>query len=319
MRYYSRRVAERPRLYPVHVQLAEAFFDRAQETHDPSFLRQARESLDRSIAIQPTFEAFLLHARIAAFAHRFETALAWAGRAVAAAVYPNDPAVAAVTSEALLGLGRADEARRLLPPPGTPLSDFHAAAALGRWLAEKKDFDAARGAYSRAAALALEAKVPVRAAWAEVMAAGTWIDSGRPAEAEPHLVRAAELAPPTEELEIHRAEVLEARGREEEALASYDRLRRESPDPLLPHRAYLLARRLGKGEAAERYLREAEAGYERAIGAGEVYTLGALAQLYADAGIHLERALALARENLKYKRDPEAVATLAAVRARLGS
>lgn len=319
VRYYSRRVAAHPRLYPVHVQLAEAYFDRARETRDPSFLARARESLERSLAIQPTFEAFLLHARIAAFAHRFETALEWAARAGTAAVYPKDPAVTAVTAEALLGLGRADEARRLLPPAGAPLTDFHTAAALGRWLAERKEFDAARRAYSRAAELALEARVPVRAAWAEVMAAGTRIDSGRPAEAEAHLRRAAGLAPGTEELEIHRAEVLEATGRTAEALATYDKLRKESPDPLLPHRAYLLASRAGKTEAAERYLREAEAGYERVIAGGEIYTLGALAQLYADAGVRLDRALALAEENLKYKRDSEAVATLAAVKARLGS
>ena len=316
--YYARRVSEHPRLYPVQVQLAEAYFDRAGETHDPSFLRKARESVDRSLSIQPSFEAFLLQARIAAYAHRFEAALDWAARAGSSAVYPNDPAVTAVTVEALLGLGRAEEARRLLPPEGAPLTEFHTAAALGRGVAQEKEFDEARTAYSRAAALALEAGVPERAAWAEVMAAGTRIDSGRPAEAEPHLRAASRLAPGSRDLKLHEAEVLEATGRLEEALAIYERLRTEYPDPLLSHRAYRLAQRIGKGAAAEAYLREAEKGYERVRASGEIYTLGALAQLYADAGIHLDRALELARENLKYKRDPEAVATIAAVRARLG-
>jgi tetratricopeptide (TPR) repeat protein len=315
--YYSRRAAEHPRLYPVHVQLAEAYFDRAGETHDPSLLRKARESVERSLSIQPSFEAFLLQARMAAYLHRFEAALDWAGRAGAAAVYPNDPAVTAVTVEALLGLGRAEEAGRLLPPAGAPLNDFHTAAALGRWLAQKKEFDGARAAYSRAAALALEAGVPERAAWAEVMAAGTRIDSGRPAEAEPHLRAASRLAPGSIDLKLHEAEVLEATGRPEEALDVYERLRREFPDPVLSHRAYRLAERIGNRAAAETYLREAERGYEAVLGSGEIYTLGALAQLYADAGIHLERALELAEENLKNKRDPEAVATIAAVRARL--
>lgn len=315
--YYSRRVAEQPRLYPVHVQLAEAYLDRAAETHDPSFLKRARESVGRSLAIQPSFEAFLLQARIAAYSHRFEAALEWAARAGAAAVYPNDPAVTAVTVEALLGLGRAGEARARLPTAAAPLTDFHTAAALGRWLGENKEFDAARDAYSRAAALALEAGVPARAAWAEVMAAGTRIDSGRPADAEPHLRTASKLAPAGPELRLHEAEVLEATGRGSEALALYERLRTASADPLISHRAYLLAQRLGKRAAAETYLREAEAGYGRVIASGEIYTLGALAQLYADAGIHLERALELAQENLKHKRDAEAVATLAAVKARL--
>jgi len=50
--------------------------------------------------------------------------------------------------------------------------------------------------------------------------------------------------------------------------------------------------------------------------AGEVYTLGELARLYRDAG-DLERAEALAVENLRYVRDAEAVATLDSTRAAL--
>lgn len=319
IRYYSRRVDREPRLYPVHVQLAEAFFDKAREEHEPAHLAKARESLARSLSIQPTFEAFLLEARLATYAHRFAVALDWAKRAAEAAVYPNDPAVTAITVEALLGLGRADEARRLLPAAGAVLTDFHTAAALGRYLAEAGDFDPAHAAYVRAAALAREAGVPRLAAWAQVMAAGTLIDSGRPEAARPHLGEASRLGPKTEDLRMHEAELLEATGRAAEALAAYEDLRKDSADPVVPHRAYRLARALGEEGRAERYLREAERGYLGPVAAGEVYTLGALAQLYADAGIHLERALDLARENLKYKADAEAVATLAAVRARLGS
>jgi len=63
----------------------------------------------------------------------------------------------------------------------------------------------------------------------------------------------------------------------------------------------------------------AEQGLERPLAAGEVYTLGALARLYADAGRNLDRALALAQENLLWKRDREAFATLRAVEARLAA
>ncbi len=319
IRFYSRRVIEQPRLYPVHVQLAEAYFEKAKKAYEPALLARARESLGRSLAIQPTFEAFLFSARLACYAHRFDDALAWTARAAEAAVYPNDPAVTATQVEALMGLGRADEARRLLPPLGAAVAEFHTAAALGRWLGEAKDFGAAHAAYSRAAALARQAGVPPLAAWAEIMRAGTLIDSGRPEAARPHLEAASRLGPKTDDLRLHEAELLEATGRAAEALAAYEALRKDSPDPVVPHRAYLLARSLGQSEAAERNLREAERGYLRPVAAGEVYTLGALAQLYADAGINLERALDLARENLKYKRDAEALATLAAIRARLGS
>ena len=92
----------------------------------------------------------------------------------------------------------------------------------------------------------------------------------------------------------------------------------ERADPELDGRAFLVARALGDEERARRHFEAAERGFRVAIDAGEVYTLGALARLYCDAGVRLDAALGLARRNLEYRRDIEAKATLADVRGKLG-
>jgi len=118
---------------------------------------------------------------------------------------------------------------------------------------------------------------------------------------------------------VHRAKLNEREGRLAEALLVYESILGDDPDPAIEARAFVVASRLGREESAARHFAAAEQGLERPLGAGEVYTLGALARLYADAGRNLDRALALAKENLRWKRDREAFAALQAVEARLAA
>jgi tetratricopeptide (TPR) repeat protein len=100
--------------------------------------------------------------------------------------------------------------------------------------------------------------------------------------------------------------VLEAQGHPAAALASYEALLARDDDPEVRRRAAGLARRLGRREEARRHVEAAERSLSRAVDAGEVYPLEALARLYHEAGIHPERARRLARRNLEYKRDRSA-------------
>lgn len=314
IRYYSSRLAEHPRLYPVHAQLGEAYLDKARETFDPVWLGRAHSALLRSHEIQPNYPAMKLMAALAAYRHRFEEALEWVERA--SRTSPDDPDLAALGVEALLGLGRVDRARALLPPPGEPPEHFSEAAALGQWLLSQERYDEAVELFRAGAELARRAGAPAGEAWAEVRAAGAFLDSGRPEEALPHLERAEALDPESLDLRLHRSEYLEARGEIQAALRMLEKVARG--DPEVHRRAYLLSRRLGRERAAARHLAAATRGLERPAEAGEVYTLGALAQLYCDAGLHLDRALELARRNLVYQRDGASRAALACVVEKMG-
>lgn len=311
IRYYEGRIQEHPRLDPAYVALGAAYLDLARQTHDPAPLAAARKAADQALAIQPSLEAYKLHAAASDFAHRFEDALAWARKARAAA--PEDDGVTALMVEAYMGLGRDEEARKLLPGEDHPPRHFHGAAALGQWLLAQGRYDEAAASFSQAAGFAARAAVPKLEAWAEAQAAGALLDSGRPDEARPHLARAAELAPDSPLVALHTAELDLAEGRKAEALAVYDRLLEHRDDPEIHRRAFLLSRELGRAKEAERHFRAAETIDRRALDAGEIYSMESLARLYCEAGVHLDEARRLAEESFRYKRDRTARQTLACV------
>jgi tetratricopeptide (TPR) repeat protein len=317
VRHYERRVREHPNLYPAWISLGAAHLDLARRSLDPAELAAAREAADRSLAIQPSLEGYKLRAAAEAFGHRFAEAVEWGMRARTAAAEGEDAGVTALLVEAWLGLGRSDEAQRLLGDVDRPPERFHAAAALGLWWLASGGADEAEAAFVEAARLAREAGVPALEAWAWVRAAGVRLDTGRPDLARPHLARAAAIAPDDFELAIHRAELAHAEGRDDEAVDRYLRLLRRRDDPEIHRRAFLLLRERGPEAAADRHLRAAERIYRRAIDAGEVYTLEGLARLYCDAGIHLDEAERLAEANLRHKRDRTAREALACVRESL--
>jgi hypothetical protein len=311
--YYRTRVAQNPRLYPVWIQLGDAYLDKAKETSDPSWLARAHAAAARSMAIQETYAAYHLKARLAGHAHRFEESLAWARKAAAAAAMPPDYQMLALEVEALVGMGRLADAKALLPADEAAIDDFFVAAALARVANEEQRLAVAAKHYARAGVLAQALGSQRHVAWAEAMVGGMLADSGSFAAALPHLDKARALGGCTEEA-VHRAEVLAGLGRGREALAAYGSLVTRVPDPSIHHAAFQLAEQLGDTAAAAEHYRAAERGYRSVLAAGEVYTLGALAQLLldgkGDANEAANEALQLARRNLEHKRDREAVATL---------
>ncbi len=319
IRFYSAKAAVYPRSWPVQVQLASAYLGKARLTYAPVWLEKSTAAIEASLAIQPNFEAFKMKARTLNYAHRFEQAIAWARRAQEVIAPEPDSEITALLVDAYMGLGRYDDAARILPPPGSRTGDLHAAGAMGSWLASQKRWDEAVEAFSEAASLARAVHVHEVAVWAEVNAAGIFIDSGRFEAARPHLEAAARLDPGNVEWQIHWAEFLEAKERKLEALSIYAELASELDNPSIHQRALRVARELGLESESAHHFHAAEKGYQTVLDAGEIYSLEGLARLYADEEIRLDHALALAERNLEYKRDVEAFITLAHVRERAGS
>jgi tetratricopeptide (TPR) repeat protein len=317
--FYVKKLSEHPRLFAVYTQLGAAYLEKARETHDPAFLARGRDAVKHSVAIQPNFPAFKVMAGLCNFAHQFECALEWGRRAAVA--NPADRAVTALLVEAYMGLGRYEDAAKLLPSPEAKAGDFYTAAALGQWLASQLRYDEAVGAFLGAANFARATGASDLTAWAEVRAAGALLDWGRPGPARSHLEAAASLGPLNrvvwKDLRLHWAEFYEAEGQLDKALAEYESLLAEQEDPAIRHRAFLVARWLGQEDRAHKHFEAAAQGFQRVIDAGEIYTLGGLARLYADGNVNMEHALALAQHNLEYKRDIEAEATLAYVQSKL--
>ena len=315
IRYYLRKVAGNPRLYPAHALLGSAYLDKARETYDPKLLAKARLALERSIAIQPNFEAYKTMARVCNFSHRFEDALRW-GK-LAAEAWPNDTGVTTLMVEAHLALGHTEDAKKLLTPLDDPAADFHSAAARGHWLLSQRRYDEAVDVFLKAAKLAHAQDAVDQAVWAKVSAAGVLIDSGQFKQARPLLESASTLDSSNRFFRIHVAEILESEGRPGEALKTYKKLLEEQDNPEIQRRAFVLAAKLGRQSRAQLHFKSAEKTLRRAIEMGEVFSLETLARLYCDANVELEQARTFAQRNLKYKRDQEALAILERVLSKI--
>lgn len=306
------KLADHPRLDPVWAELGEALLDCARIAREPGLVAEAHAALERSLSIQPNFLAWRGHVALANFRHRFAEALVWA--ALAEAAYPEDTTVLAMRIEALVSLGRTDEAERWFEdhPPGA--DDFHARTAHARTACAAGRTEAGTAEYVDAAGR-IRARAPALAQWALIRAAAARIDGGQPARARPLLEEARGLGPSSIDLEVHTSEVDEAEGRLAEALARCEALLERDDDPTVHAAAARLARALGDLEAAERHFGSAEQAFRAALAAGESYTLGALARLYADEGERLDEAEALAEHNREVVRLPESEALLERIRA----
>lgn len=308
LRRLERHVARHPDAVGARIQLAATCLEAAQTTLQAGWLARARRELQRSLDAQPSFEAHVQLARAEAFAHRFDEALRWVG--AARDTDPTDSRVLALEVEALLGLGRLDEARSRLPAAAAACADFHAAAALGHCLAEAESWADARDAFLRAGEHAREQALPTLQAWALAMAADMQLHGGHAGAALEELLAAEALAPHEPIVLAHRAEALAALGRREEALVASRRALRRAELPDVRRLAHELAHAAGRHDEAARHLRRGLRVLEAPLAAGEIYTAGALADLLVRSGGDPERALELARQQARWRGDREARETL---------
>jgi len=291
IRAYAERIVEHPRVYATYLGLSQAYLDKARETHDPLWLAKASAAAQVSMEIMESLEGYKMHGRIAAFRHRFEEALDWAGRAQALlSADVTDGGVTALLVEAHMGLKQFDEARALLPADGAPLPDFHTAAAMGHWLKAQGRRSEAAAAFETTARFALEQRQISLAAWGHVMAAGVFLDSGEIDPARPLLKAAAKLDPQDRDLRIHEAELFAAEGRIPRAISRYESLIAEAPDAELHRRVFVLERGRGDDAKARAHYQAAEELLIRILDAGEIYSLDELARLYVDGGMTAEQA-----------------------------
>lgn len=311
--FHTAQVARHPRSWPAHASLGTAFLDRAKRTRDPRDVRRAEEAARASLGIQPNFEAWRLLASVSNFRHRFAEAAEWAERARAA--MPEDPSLVALLVEAALGRGDLDAARSLVRV-GDSSGGFYLEVARAKLLAATGDLEPAADLYASAANLASSSGSRDLAAWSSAQAAALFLDDGRAGPARPHLDRAAVLAPDDAIVLVHRAELAKLEGDAREALQLYEKALENTGDPAIAAAAYPAAVAAGEADLADRLFVRAEAGLRPALEAGEVYTLGALARLYAEREDRLDEALALARRNAAHVRDGEAQALLRDVEAR---
>ncbi len=314
---YRQQIAKHPRSWALPPLLAQELLERTRRTGELETIQEIEALLRQSLTTQANASALSGMAALYNYRHRFSEALSWARKAHEAD--PADSRITGMLVEALLGLGRREEALELLQRAGTPDNDFNLLAAWAQWHAEARQYDQAARSYALAATAAARQGARKQQLWAIINNAGMYLDSGRPDKARPLLEQARAMRPDDLLLRVHEAEYLELTGNAQDAYAIYAELARTHNRPELHARASGLAGVRGDKQQEERHFRLAEAGFLRAVRKGEIFTLEALAGLYCATGRFPLRALEYAEENLRYKKDRAAHETRECARRALPS
>lgn len=315
--FYTKKLQQHPTLFVVHAQLAATYLDKARESLDPKWLKLAEQSLEKSLKIYPSFDGYKGMLAFNAYRHRFAEARKWGEQAHK--TFPEDIEVIALLIEADLGLNEIKVADQRLQPLLNLPEHFHILTSQALILKAKEQWDAAREKFLRAEQIANAQGFPVAAVWARTNAAGMLIDSGRAKEARVDLDAATAIRKGDAILRLHWAEYHDGLDEPAKALTILESMLEDAPHPSFHFFAYRMAQKLGDTKKAKAHYAAAEKGYLLPLEAGEIYSLGSLANLYCEADVNLQQALEYAQRNLQFKRDDEAQEALRCVQQKLAA
>jgi tetratricopeptide (TPR) repeat protein len=211
------RLATTPRDWSAWASLGELYVQTARRTADPSFYPKAQGALEKSLDLHPGNAGGLIGmSSLAAARHDFSAALGWARQAVAAA--PHNASAYGVEGDALIELGRYDQAfatvQRMIDI--RPDLSSYARASYAREL--QGDVDGAIADMN----LALQAaSSPADAAWADYQLGELWLNGGRLDRAQDAYARAAAQDPTYIPARQGLAKVAAARGQFGRAIGLY--------------------------------------------------------------------------------------------------
>ncbi len=278
--------------------LCAAFIKKARETGDFNFNAKAETALNRSFetsAAENNYDALKLKAMILLVYHRFDEALATARQAKE--IQPNDPQNYGAMTDALIELGRYDEAfdsaREMMNRrPGT--NSYSRAAYLRELQGDVK------GAIEAMRAAAEASPDPETSAWCRVHLGDLLLNNGELAAAE-HEFDAALYYFPNYHLALAgKARSRLAAGDEKSAIGFYKQAQERVP---LPETAIALGdlySKIGQADEAKKQYDLLEFIERENSNKGGTYSR-LLALYYADHDIKLDEALEIA-QNERAKR-----------------
>jgi|DewCreStandDraft_2_1066082.scaffolds.fasta_scaffold00162_96 tetratricopeptide (TPR) repeat protein len=292
------RLRERPSDQRTYVELGTAYLQKARETGDPGFYAKAEDMLAKAFELQPDDpEAMTAMGTLALARHQFQQALEWGQRALA--VNPSRAAIYGVLGDALVELGRYDEAVAAVQH----MVDLRPDLASYSRVAYLRELHGDVEGAIEAMQMAVQAGAPGSegTAWTQVQLGHLYLTQARLHEAEAAYAAVLRSSP-------NYMPALAGLGRVRAAQGHYDEaaklLRRASDALPLPEYVILLGdiyAASGNGEAAAQQYALVRA-IDRLQRANGVDTDLEMALFHADHGVDLEGALARARA--QYGRRP---------------
>ena len=298
----QRRVNRYPASAGAHYRLGDAYVLKSRESGDPAYLDLAERALRRALELAPNHAGAIRHiAYVHSARHEFLESEREARRAVA--LDPADGDAWGVLGDALLELGRyaeAGEAYRAMAERGAGLPALARLSGLKSLMGDPEGAIADLGRAVEAGVASGQPRESV--AWARCQLGQDRFGQGDLAGAERDLVAALAELPGYHRALAGLAQVRAAQGRDAEAVDLYHRALAAIP---LPEYAAALGdvyTRMGRADAARRQYELVEY-VARLEAARPVLYHRELVYFYADHGLQLDRALALAERELAARGD----------------
>lgn len=285
------------------VTLGDAWVRKARESQDPGFYLHADACANIALGIAPDHKGALdLRAMVLLNQHRFEEARELSQQILSKR--PDDPMAYGNLSDALLELGRFDEAARAAQTmvdlkPNLP---SYARAAHFRWLAG--DIASAKQFYAAAADAGADQRDPEPRAWVLVQAALVFWNEGDDEGADAGFDLALKGMPEYPPALVGKARIALDRGRAAEAASLAQRAYDQAPHA---ETAWLLGDALeaqGKNVEAQTWYAKVEKDGKR----GDARTLSLF---WSTKNVHAKEALDLAENEAKTRGDIQMHDTLA--------
>lgn len=292
-------IKRNPDVYDGYNLLAIAFMQKARETGDFSFNTRAEAALAQSFKLSPdNFDALKLQSKLLVVYHRFNEALPVVRRVIEQK--PNEYEAYGVLVDALVELGRYDEARKAVQTmlDVRPYTGSYARASYLRSL-----YGDTEGAIEamRLAVGSANPGDPEAVAWCRVHLGNELIKAGQRAEAEREYDHALFLFP-----DYYLALAAKARARlaandTDGAVEFYKRAQERVPAPETAMALGDIYIKLGRTEDAKKQFELVEF-VERTGASGGTYSRQ-LALFWADHDMKLDEALAAARREREARSD----------------
>ena len=304
IRYYSKRLGG-PATYPAYARLGLAYAQKARETRQAKYYRQAREYLEKSLSYQRNFEALLGLATVFSEQHQFSVALPYAEEA--AASMSAQPEALGVLFDIRLALGEVEQAQLVLQKIPTGFQSFARLAALREYRGDSKGaFEAILQAKEAAAAL----NSAIRA-WVEVRGGSLLVAQCQLDEARQAYERALHFLPEYNFALEHLAEWHAFQEQWNAAESIYHKLLKKHVEP--GHRLALadVLRAQGHGKEAARQEKQAVTELRRAEKAGATDVFRHLAMVLVESDKSAQEGLRYALADWELRQDAFAADTLA--------
>ena len=316
---FERRIGGDPADARNRTVLGQLLLRKSKEEDDHAAAARAVAVLREAVAADPDYSPARTHLAVALMAnHGFAEALELA-RASAAAD-PRDTLALATVGDALLELGRTDEAAEsfadLEAKVGRRPPVF---ARLARVAELRGEHEKAAESIDAARAGAADAGAPAdRRAWYAWRRGGLAFDAGDLDAAERSYREALEHAPDDAAAAVGLAEVAAARGNLDAAAERYRAAVDEFGEPPMMAALGDVLAAAGKADEAESWWGRAEAGMTEEAKTAETAHLREFARFLADHDRRADDAVAMARRDLEIRQDAAAYDTLAVALSRAG-